>query len=166
MTHDLKALMELEKRLVEAKGWDREIDVLLWAELDGRDVRYDGDKVLAKSRKPPHDECLLGFIDPGKVSRNFSAADGHRPVIDTVTASLDAAVALVERVLPGWWWKMEANGGQSKDLQFYTARVYTVEKIGGDADNLKERYAAAPQITPALALCLAAVRALISQGEQ
>src|SRR5262245_59828325 len=77
----------------------REIDVLLWAYLDGRTVREHNNMLLARNSHPPHDECVLGYIDPGKHSGNFSVEDWRTP-FPAVTASLDAALALVECKLP------------------------------------------------------------------
>ena len=95
-------LSELIERVERASGPDRETDCLIWAEFGNRDVRWDGNKLIARYRKPPHDECWLGTIDPGRVQRNFSATSGFKPPIPEFTASLDACLALVERVRPGW----------------------------------------------------------------
>ena len=67
------------------------------------------------------------------------------------TASLDAAVSLVERVLPGC--TVDLTIGALSDAQVMDADA----AIHGNAED-------AP--TPALALCLACVRALIAQGEK
>ena len=89
----------LRKRVEAATGADREIDVLLFAELiDNRDVRTNENNMfLGRNRKPPHDECVLGYIDPGKHARNFYTARNDIPLL---TASLDASLALVEKVKP------------------------------------------------------------------
>jgi hypothetical protein len=96
---------KLIARLEALSGPDREVDALLWAFFDGRTVRYDDGKMLAGNSRPPHDECLLGFIDPGKKARNFT------PVFPAfrVTASLDEAVALAGRLLPRKAWTLGQN---------------------------------------------------------
>ncbi|WP_296200539.1 hypothetical protein [uncultured Hyphomicrobium sp.] len=61
-----------------------------------------------------------------------------------VTTSLDAALALVERVLPGWSWEI------------YTAyQIKGLMKYGCNLDEQDTAYA----FTPALALCLAVLKA-------
>lgn len=80
-------------------GPDREVDALILALSEDRAVRYENGMMLAKSNRAPYDECVLGAVDAGKVQRNFSPISSSQPAF---TASLDAAVALVERVLPGW----------------------------------------------------------------
>ena len=62
-----------------------------------------------------------------------------------VSFSLDAALALAERVLPGWGW----SAGQGHGEKAY-ARLDTL-----DGCDFEEAYAA----TPALALCAAVLRA-------
>ena len=65
------------------------------------------------------------------------------------TASLDAAVALVERVLPGGYWEVRCNPMASV-------------RVTGTSDPLFTAHAK----SPALALLLACVRALIAEGER
>ena len=92
---------------------------------------------------------------------HYLGNDGHGPgwlACDKprYTDSLDAAIALVERVLPNpdWFWRVSTiNGGAQ-------ARIYDMR----DDDPEKEFYGSGKN--PALALCLAVVRALIAQGEQ
>ncbi len=57
------------------------------------------------------------------------------------TASLDAAVALLERVLPGWRWAVDSNG--YADVRSYSS--------------MKEAFGTAQ--TPAIALCIAVLKA-------
>lgn len=93
----------LLSRLQGLTSPDREVDALILAWSENRDVRYENGLLLAKSRRAPYDECLLGRIDPGKHSRNFTPQSESQPAF---TASLDAAIALCERVLPGWTWRV------------------------------------------------------------
>lgn len=67
-------------RLQAASGPNRETDGLIWAEIDGRDVREADGMVLAKSRRPPHDECVVGY---------------KKPPIERYTSSVDAALTLI-----------------------------------------------------------------------
>lgn len=83
--------------------------------------------LLGRSRKPPHDECVLGDIDPGEVARNFSAGYS-KPAWPLYTSSLDAVVALVERALPGW---------------FLTLDRYVMDDLDDDRESLLAKTAAA-----------------------
>lgn len=67
------------------------------------------------------------------------------------TTSLDAALALAERVLPGWHWELDNVGGSpyAANLTNPVGRFL----ICGDT----EVYSTAP--TPALALCIAILKA-------
>lgn len=67
--------------------------------------------------------------------------------VPTYTASIDAAVALVERCLPGWSWEVMPGSG-------------TV--FNGDPDAGTQAFAA----TPAIALCLALLRALSERQQE
>ena len=95
---DLDALLE---RLEKATGPDRELDeaiMALFYTLDERHIGttegWDDDP---DSFKPVKDRV---WVDPA-TDKWVSTAAFH------FTASIDAALALVERVLPGW---MHANG--------------------------------------------------------
>lgn len=155
MTADLA---ELLARVEAAEGPDRELDVLLHAQLsEDRKVRWQGNTLLGRSRKPPHDECILGSIDPGRVNRNFSA--GHsKPEYPRLTASLDAVLALVERAL-GPEWDIHAFS----DSGCYFARVETMGARGaivvhrglGGGGCERERWC--------LSIISAALRALIAK---
>ena len=107
---------DLVERVESGTGGDRELDCLIEAALDGRTIRENGNMILAMNSRPPHDEYVVGWIDPGKTSRNFSA--GHSvPPVRLYTASLDAVVSLIEQRLPGWGhcyatgWDAEGNCG-------------------------------------------------------
>lgn len=84
-------MKKLIERLEMAKVPSRELDCLIWAELNGRDVRRDEPKMLAKSRRAPHDECWIGSW---MVNGNFHV-HGNKPPIPEYTSSLDAALTLV-----------------------------------------------------------------------
>lgn len=107
---DLSALIE---RVESGVGSDRELDCLIWAALDGRTVRYHNNNLLARSKAAPHDECVLGWIDPGRVSRNFSDAP-KMPPVEPFTGSIDAALSLIEAKLPGWRWSSGCFGVEFK----------------------------------------------------
>ena len=84
------------KRLEQLEGPDREVDAEIWAELYDHDVRREGDRLLAKSRKRPHAECVVGTFSP-KVG--FCAEGSMRPPIPYFTGSIDAALTLMPATL-------------------------------------------------------------------
>lgn len=87
-------LASIIARLASATGPDRELDALIWAHFDNRDVRVnDRRQMLAKSRRAPFDECVAGYWWTGEFF-----AESYVP---NVSASLDAAIALMGRVMPG-----------------------------------------------------------------
>lgn len=112
--------------------------------LEGPDRQLD-DAILAYSygTKP------IGFFLPG------SKIDKEMP---RLTASLDAAIALCERVLPGRGYGFLP--GWTKDGAF--AGVICADS--GPVDLLAATIAPGP--TPALALLLATLKALESQGPE
>lgn len=96
---DLAGLIE---RLELASGPDREIDVWLWALSEKVDLEWQGTTLVAGYHG------VVGWCDPGKLSRNFRTnRDTRGPgSIPPFTASIDAAVALAEATLPGCRWRV------------------------------------------------------------
>jgi hypothetical protein len=98
---DLTTLQSLRDRVANATGPDREIDALIW--WHSEDHSED-------------DHGLTG--DPIKIMKalwgNSPVAWSHMPVawshIPSVTASIDAALAWMELVLPGWRWGCDPSG--------------------------------------------------------
>ena len=158
---------ELIERLEKATGPDREIDALLWAHFDNRVVRIAYGEVIARKRDSL-DDVRLGFVDPTPLRSNFYGWDG-----EAYTASIDAALALVERVLPGWLYGVRHTSVWCPDHKWAGKPVW--EALLGDPgesdsyepwcdldcyDEYDEvREAAADHCLPALALCLALLRA-------
>lgn len=151
------ALKELEKRLSEASGPDREIDFRIAALTDEQmaaDLRV-ADGLTYSS----NGEFVLTFKSPaGKLGRGFYG--NH--MVPQFTHSLDAAVSLCARVLPGWWWtcgkcNLNAHASVGPDRDGPEAHLLSdpVFDAGFDADM--------EHGVPALALCLAVVRALMER---
>ena len=113
---DLSALIE---RLEMASGSDREIDCLLWAIQEGIELEWQGTTLVAGT------VGVIGWCDPGATARNFyTNRDVRGPgSIPALTASIDAAVAFKERVLPGWAWAAGLDGGWPEGRQGW-ARVF------------------------------------------
>lgn len=88
------ALEGLLERVESATGPDRELDARIWCAINGYDfVAWDGAGAVYRFREP-------GI-------RHMDAAH-----VQPVTRSVDAALALVERVLPGWSWQIDNSGGE------------------------------------------------------
>lgn len=132
---------ELIERLEKATGPDREIDALLWAHFDNRVVRIAYGEVIARKRDSL-DDVRLGFVDPTPLRSNFYGWDG-----EAYTASIDAALALVERVLPGWGYFLRHDS----DSGYVAALVYP--------DAFRVTPGATNGANMATALCLALLRA-------
>lgn len=134
MTTNLHALLE---RLEDATGPDRELDALIALALDGA-VGI----VRASAEGRPNEPFLT------------QSADGEEDALEGYTASVDAALALVERVLPGW--RVALNSDPHR-VPLWSAQL---KKSG---DDWKLHGETAP--IPALALCIAVVRAEIALRE-
>lgn len=94
-------------------------------------------------------------IDRYGIDHAVMSAESRRNIWSTVlpryTTSVDAAISLAEKVLPGWLWVLKQGFEAS-------AMVWSVEI---DRDQCPEEYAA----TPALALTLAILKAKAQQQE-
>ena len=108
---NLTTLRALQSRVRECKGADRELDCIIQAVFDGRTIREENNMIFARSSRPPHDECLLGTIDPGRHQRNFTEAyrNPKVPYFTTDPDGLGACVSLLNAVLPGWTRVVDAS---------------------------------------------------------
>ncbi len=170
---DTQALRDLEKRLTEATGPDRELDAIFAAVLDGMTkIEIDRQEVWATTGSGYATARLLGWIDPGKTQRNFSIYDDTTP---RFTASLDAAIALCERVLPGHSFGVRTSATWADHTKWAGKPVWeAVATDTGDTDDyypfedshgredVSEFFS--KHCHPALALCLATVRALLAKA--
>lgn len=152
---------DLITRLREAKEGSRELDARVWCETNDCDFIVDvvAGKVVAKSRtgKPlwhlGRPLMWLGWVDPGEHSLNFTPlSDMGMPdgPIPAYTTDLSAAVALCERVLPGWHWSIRKK---STNPDFFEGLV-TQAAWSYAADRFKASHDSAP-----IALCLAILTA-------
>ena len=118
-------------RLEEAAEGSRELDAAIWYAVHEPDVDYPGIRTEQTEQGPREVlTCELGS--------KWADDVGH------VTTSLDAALALAERVLPGVWWNVRAPHRRVAKAALYpSAGPVSV----GRARN------------PALALCAAILRA-------
>ena len=145
---------DLLEALKEAEGPSRELDAMVAVTVDKWEWHGDGSAVEFQSWAghwvQPSDEGS-GTFDANGIC-DCVVASGQEP--PHYTSFLDACLALQERVLPGWLWSVESCA----DGMFYAELVDPAE------DNCFPSEAAkAP--TPAFALLIAIVKALITQEQ-
>ena len=165
----MRDLSDLISRVRSATGPDRELDAEIMFDLFATPVgrKYDGGPTgyLWPEDNP---SWSFGIRFPGKDRTWFKDVrkriDGETLVIDRdganvlmnalripkLTASLEAAVALCERVLPGWHWSIRKK---SSNPDFFEGMV-TQAAWSYAADRFKASHDSAP-----LALCLAILTA-------
>lgn len=131
------SLSDLLARVEAATGPDRELDDSL---------------ALASGWHPPG-------VDP----RLFSNPDTHRLYAHhapAFTASLDAALALCERVLPGWRWTLDSESNREGVPRGKPGASVYIDQYDPDAP-----FHSAEAPTPALALLAAMLKALDAQAK-
>ncbi|SOC45718.1 hypothetical protein SAMN05892877_117107 [Rhizobium subbaraonis] len=133
-------LDELIERLEKAEGPDRELDSRIWLETSPGVTRSVQHVVSATGAWPPYD------IDETRDET------GRLITVPSFTASLDAAVELAERVLPGCRWGVTQGDTPEDDFQ---GNVWPgVQPYQADFD-VFGYHKSAP-----LALCLAILKAV------
>lgn len=166
-------LSSLIARLEKAEGPDRELDAEIVFDMFATPVgkHKEDDGPIGYIRLDDQPSWNLGLRFPGKDRSWFAATrkqikgetllierDGAFVLMNSLripelTASIDAAVSLAERVLPGWMRSMTTGLG-------HTA-AYVRDKSILDPSKIEgEGYHA----TPAIALVLATLRALRQKG--
>lgn len=136
------SLEDLIERVEGATGPDREIEARLWCLQEGREFR----KVIWSDYKYP---------DGQKHWHSFRTNGGDVGChsVPKFTASLDAALALCERVLPGVWWLIGRGKLTAAEPEYGAQLMFGEDEVLGVGE--------AP--TPAVALILALLRALLSK---
>ena len=148
---NLAELRSLLSRVEAATEPDRQLDACIEVTLDIRP-----DWALGNSRKLVVTPGFggwsgsLGHVSLGKHGPGWGSAP--------YTASIDAAAALVGRVLPGWDWVLERDGAKMGDVVYFAS----VHEVRPDflARVRMETHDSAP-----LALCAALLRALIARED-
>ena len=128
MAHDTEKLRELLERCEAATGPDRELDLHISRSLG----------LLGHAAGLPDEAFLAAWLPACRFGR--------------YTASLDASIALVERMLPGWDWLVS--------LSELGGREFCAVVEHWDGDEYVSHRPTAP-----LAILSALLRALISQAE-
>lgn len=135
--HDGSSLQALRERVAKAAGPDREIDARIC-------------------------QALLPYLSGANYGRPGLVVDMAAPSVlgggqiaeaPPLTASIDAAIRLVERVLPGWRWDV---GSSTVD---YSSMLWDPAPAGASTAEIFAR-------TAPLAILLALLDALIAQGTQ
>lgn len=146
-------LSEILERLEKAEGPSaalaRQIQCTLggWHRVEPRHCRGKHGAYISP------DEWIGRDSDGAPILDSLHGTTMHRDVPDC-TASLDAAVALVERVLPDWTaWELASR----------QAKKHFRAELSKLLDDGSEQYVSARHNTPALALCTALVKALIDR---
>lgn len=153
---DAVKLSELLERVERAGGLDRELDADIWWVLSHADAERCFNN--GATGMPRHYPPMLPI--PSGIGRA-----GVRAMAPAFSASLDAALALVERVLPGWGGTITlGDPTRSKDLgQPCVILQPHMRNDVGWALGSRARFPA-NAATPALALLAALLRALLSQS--
>ncbi|KLK91377.1 hypothetical protein AA309_19950 [Microvirga vignae] len=132
----MSKLSELLKRIEAAEGPDRELDYEIWAALHGWKIKHNG------------------------MARFFQTPDGHDSVralrAPKLTSSLDAAIALLERMLPGWHYEMACK--MTRPFPHYTTML-----TNQWASYAAPRFTGQSESNQALALLSALLSALIAK---
>jgi hypothetical protein len=135
-------LAELLARVEAATGPDRELDAQIVCAANG----WTFERFSTPTDRPRMTGCFIYVRSNGV--RVWSQAEDNA----CVTASLDRALALVERVRPGWWREFTEhdNGGPRRWLVTLTAPRGTPGVGEAEAS------------TPALALLAALLKSLLA----
>lgn len=136
-------MQELIARLEAAEAGSRELDALVWLRFN-RPEYSGGVKALEMRSWYDGRGHMILETDAGE-----EVADDLG--IGTYTTSLDAALALAERVLPGFTWRVQRHTSGMFDAALWS-----------DPDDNYVGYGRTP--SPALSLCIAILKAK-AQGE-
>lgn len=140
-------------KLESASEGSRELDALIWA-------NYQPEKVKVTGWNEPYGDSSgrsqIEFTLPPKRMRCVTSDSGQYPHAEPVTTSIDAALALAERVFPGITFRIDLDG---------VSRVWAFDKetfwnIHATINSRPKDWSAHAQAaTPALAICAAITRA-------
>lgn len=135
--------------LTKATGADRELDAVIWMLTTAGATRASFLVKSETNRWPPY------TIDETR------DADGRLIIVPSFTSSIDAAIALVERMLPGWRWLIRPD----KDGAF--ANLYPTPLWLAPEADWQEGRNCFPTIaqTPPFAILIALFRALQAKEE-
>lgn len=137
---DLTALKELLERVEKAERPDREIDAAVYVSL------------FIPRERAGRIDVAIGYVGWWPKDGPYESA----VEVDRYTSSIDACVALIEKVLPDWTaWELLSRGGKTR---FFVQ----ISKLGPDDEEI---YADGRGPTPPLAFLAALLSALIAKEE-
>lgn len=148
---ELQELQSLLERVEKAAGPDREIDA---AAFQGFDPDFPEGAL----------QMHAGFIDPA----NFATGPYTSVKAPRYTASIDAALALVERVLPGSLWHVNRPAewkGKTKKRRGVLVPAFEGYISLGTIGNADYVSGSAMGHNPALAILAALLKAMIAQKQ-
>ncbi len=152
-------LREIIERLERLEGPDREADTAIMGCFYVREKRHIGTmQDEGRGWEPCLDEV---WVDPDQATDTWVSTHAKN-----FTASLDAAVALVEKVLPGWVVAALSNGTldpKYRDVRLYTGWRASLGRIGAEITPETvsgQDFATGTAPNPAIALLLALFKAL------
>lgn len=149
-----EVLLDLANRC-EREEPSRELDCRIWAEINDYAVRVVKNQLIGRNRQAPHDECLIGWADKRPIHTLDITFD--KTFVARFTTSLDAAVTLVPEA---WEWQTSNRAPKPHAGRAYIHnRELIFAGMSGRTRNPKYRSAECTALTPALALCAAALRA-------
>ncbi|WEJ60188.1 hypothetical protein [Devosia sp. FJ2-5-3] len=136
MNPSKEEIAALVERVRGLKGADREVDVLIWlATTEGA------------TRKATTVSSALGLWDPYVIDETRDAS-GRLIDAPQFTASVDAALALLERVQPGWGVETTTPAGGGKA----SCRIYPGSSLAANAS--RTAFGSASTIQNAILLAL------------
>lgn len=134
---------ELIAKLESASEGSRELDAMIWLMFNRPDYKGGVKALEMRGWYDGRGHMILETDDGEEVADNLG--------IGNVTTSIDAALALAERVL-----------GRRRIVLSIGAKVSGVSI--GEADLSEDEQASAFAVTPALAICAALLRASAAEG--
>lgn len=139
-------MQDLIARLEAAEVGSRELDAMIWCALRPERIKLIG---VSIPYRDTGGRTQVLFSLPPKRAEIVTNDRTAYPHADPVTTSLDAALAMAERALPGWEWLLRT------DPVGWMANCWA----GGTEPNLGAPCFPSYALTPALALCIAILRA-------
>lgn len=108
----------------------------------------------------PEDAAKDFIFKTGFADQPWTHGETHVVIVENYTTSLDAALALAERVLPGWRWQISAleDGAIGSVAKWGGGHLIEFVSSQRDGDDVR-------LFPPALALCIAILRATNPKGQ-
>ncbi len=149
----MSSLEELIAELEKATGPSREIDAQIWLFA-----------TPGATRRTSHVVSSTGAWEPYDIDETRDET-GRLIIVPSYTRSLDAAVALVNRVLPGFGWDVASNTSHIKAClnPEFGKPIGKHPHWAAVSDTSSKKFE--DGATPALALCIATLRAKLAQEE-